>query len=191
MTPRSSAVAVGGEVASQVEEPSGIMRRSVWYIVVAVLWLGPAGQPVRAELQPGQEAPDFVLKSLQGRNLRLSEFRGNVVLLNFWAEWCNTCRDQLPELQQLHERYRQAGLVLLGVSLGDDTGHAGEAARAQGATYDVLADPDGQVSRLYGIDKMPVTVLIDRDGNFRQVYQGTPPRGNRSYVDELRNLLKE
>jgi len=167
------------------------MGRSVWYIVVAALSLGLACQAARAELQPGQDAPDFVLKSLQGRNLRLSEFRGNVVLLNFWAEWCNTCRDQLPELQQLHERYRQAGLVLLGVSLGDDTGHAREAMHAQGATYDVLADPGGQVSKLYGVEKMPLTVLIDRDGRFRQVYEGPLPRGSGSYVEELRNLLKE
>jgi len=159
--------------------------------VAAVLLACLACQAAWAEVADGEDAPDFVLKSLQGVNLRLSEFRGNVVLLNFWADWCSDCRDQLPELQQLHERYEQAGLVLLGISLDDDIRHAGDTARDYGATFNLLSDQGGKVSKLYEVDKMPVTVLIDRDGRLRGVYQGYRSRVEQAYVAELKKLLKE
>jgi peroxiredoxin len=167
------------------------MRRGISNSVAAALLACLACQTALAEVVTGEEAPDFVLKSSQGVNLRLSEFRGNVVLLNFWAEWCSDCRNQLPELQQLHERYEQAGLVLLGISLDEDIRHAGDTAQEYGATYRVLSDRGGKISRMYEVDKMPVTVLIDRDGRLRGVYRGYRSRDEQAFVAELKNLLKE
>ena len=69
---------------------------------------------------PVSSAPDFVLKSLDGENLRLSEYRGQIVVMNFWASWCGRCRDQLPSLENLHERYGDSGMQILSVNLDGD-----------------------------------------------------------------------
>jgi peroxiredoxin len=137
----------------------------------------------------GAEAPDFVLKSLSGKNLRLSEYRGEVVMLSFWATWCGDCRAQLEELGAMRERYQDAGIELLAVSLDQNARQAGEV--AAGASFPVLHDPAGDVGRLYDVERMPVMVLIDRGGVVREVFEGFRRGNGELYLERVQALLRE
>jgi peroxiredoxin len=137
----------------------------------------------------GSEAPDFVLKSVSGKNLRLSEYRGEVVMLSFWATWCGECRAQLEELGAMHDRYRDAGIELLAVSLDQNARQASEV--TAGASFPVLHDPAGEVGRLYDVSRMPVMVLIDRGGVVREVFEGFRRGNEEQYLERVQALLRE
>ena len=139
----------------------------------------------------GQPAPDFALKSITGENLRLSEFRGEVVMINFWATWCGPCRQEMPLLDELYQRYQKVGFQLLGVNIDDDQRSAAKMVRVLGVRFPVLLDERKDVSRLYDVDAMPATLLIDRTGIVRYVHHGYRSGYEQSYVDEIRELLKE
>ena len=155
---------------------------------ILALWAGAA---VPLTDLSGREAPDFALKSAAGENLRLSEYRGDVVMLNFWATWCGPCRQEMPLLDEMFQRYRKVGFTLLGINIDEDTRRARDMAETLGVTFPVLFDLDKTVSRLYAIDAMPVTLLIDRQGVVRHVHYGYKPGYEHTYVDEIRGLLRE
>jgi peroxiredoxin len=137
----------------------------------------------------GAEAPDFVLKSFSGQNLRLSEYRGEVVMLSFWATWCGDCRAQLEQLGAMRDRYQDAGIELLAISLDQSSRQASE--MTSGASYPVLHDGAGQVGRLYDVTKMPVMVLIDRGGVVREVFEGFRRGNEEQYLEHVQTLLRE
>lgn len=139
----------------------------------------------------GLPAPDFALKSSTGENLRLSEFRGDVVLINFWATWCGPCRQEMPLLDQLYTRYERVGFSLLGVNIDDDSARAMEMIKELGVSFPVLFDARKEVSQLYNVDAMPVTVLVDREGTVRYVHKGYKPGYEEMYLDQIRSLLRE
>lgn len=139
----------------------------------------------------GQEAPDFALKSATGENLRLSEYRGSVVMINFWATWCGPCRQEMPLLDELYSRYQRVGFNLLGVNIDDDSSRAMDMARELGVSFPVLFDARKEVSRLYDVEAMPVTVLVDREGTVRYVHHGYKPGYEDKYLDQIRSLLRE
>lgn len=139
----------------------------------------------------GQAAPDFALKSASGENLRLSEHRGNVVMVNFWATWCGPCRQEMPLLDELYSRYQRVGFSLLGVNIDDDSRKAMNMISELGVSFPVLFDDRKEVSKLYQVDAMPVTVIIDREGNVRHVHQGYKPGYEEKYLNEIRALLRE
>ena len=139
----------------------------------------------------GQPAPDFSLKSSSGENLRLSEYRGDVVMINFWATWCGPCRQEMPLLDELYSRYQRVGFSLLGVNIDDDSRRAMDMIRELGVSFPVLFDTRKEVSRLYEVDAMPVTVIVDREGNVRHVHEGYKPGYEQKYLDEIRSLLRE
>jgi peroxiredoxin len=139
----------------------------------------------------GQDAPDFVLKSASGTNLRLSEYRGDVVMINFWATWCGPCRQEMPLLNDLYSRYGRVGFSLLGVNIDDDSSRAMEMAEELGVSFPVLFDERKEVSRLYQVEAMPVTVLVDREGKIRHVHLGYKPGYEEKYLTQIRSLLRE
>ena len=145
----------------------------------------------QASVGPGRAAPDFTLRTGDGRNLRLAEQRGRVVMVNFWATWCTPCRVEMPHLQRLHEQYRSAGFLLLGVSVDDDPAKAMELAVKLKLSFPILFDTDKAVSRLYDLRTMPSTMLIDRDGSLRQVHRGYRDGVEALYAQQVRDLLKE
>jgi peroxiredoxin len=140
---------------------------------------------------PGQTAPDFTLKSDSGKNLRLSEFRGQVVLINFWASWCGPCRQEMPLLDKLYDQYRNTGFILLGVNVDENTENGSAMSRRLGVRFPVLFDREQRVSRLYNLDAMPATLLIDRDGAVRYVHRGYKPGYEQAYQAQIRELLKQ
>jgi len=147
--------------------------------------------PATAAESRGQAASDFALKSLSGANVRLSEHRGEVVLVNFWATWCGPCRQEMPLLNQIYQRYHGVGLELLGVNIDDTGGRATDMARTLGIGFPVLFDDSKTVSRQYQVNTMPTTLLIGRDGTVRYRHEGYQPGYEQKYVDQIRELLKE
>ena len=139
----------------------------------------------------GKEAPDFALKSLGGENMRLSEYRGEVVMINFWATWCGPCRQEMPLLDELYNRYQRVGFQLLGVNIDDDPRRAMEMAESLGISFPVLFDDRKQVSELYRVEAMPVTVILDRQGVVRYTHYGYKPGYEDYYLDQVRTLLRE
>jgi peroxiredoxin len=139
----------------------------------------------------GKDAPDFVLKGLDGRNLRLSEFRGQVVLVNFWARWAGDSRQEMPALDRINSTYNRAGLVVLGVSIDEDLGRAHEFAGAMKVSYPLLFDTGSDIGRDYMLQKMPMTILVDRAGVVRYSNVGFKRGDERAYLDHIRELLRE
>jgi peroxiredoxin len=139
----------------------------------------------------GQTAPDFVLKSATGENLRLSEYRGDVVMINFWATWCGPCRQEMPLLDELYTRYQRVGFNLLGVNIDDDSRRAMAMVNELGISFPVLFDEDKKVSKLYEVEAMPLTLLLDREGTVRHVHYGYQPGYEQKYLNEIRSLLRE
>jgi peroxiredoxin len=139
----------------------------------------------------GKEAPDFVLKGIDGRNLRLSEFRGQVVLVNFWARWAGDTRLLMPALDRINTTYRTAGLVVLGISVDDDLRRAREFADAMGVSYPILFDAGSAIGKDYQLQKMPMTILVDRAGVIRYSSVGFKRGDERAYLDQIRELLRE
>lgn len=144
-----------------------------------------------AAVAPQAQAPDFTLKSLEGKNLRLAEQRGNVVLVNFWASWCGPCKQEMPHLNKLYDKYRAAGFTMLGVNVDEDPRTAIGAASKLAVRFPVLFDADKHVSKLYDLQSMPATVLIDRDGRVRYLHRGYREGVEEAYDKQIRELVKE
>ena len=159
--------------------------------VVALGFLLAVQRPAPAAAAAiGELAPDFALPATAGGNVRLSEHRGEVVLLTFWSSRCAVCATQLAALSDLQTTYRSAGLVTLAVSVDDDLGRATQFAHAHPVRFPLLLDRRKGVSRAYSIERLPTTVLIDRRGRVRFLqsdYHGS----DNSYVAQVRELLDD
>jgi peroxiredoxin len=164
----------------------------LWRCLVACV-LGACGTAVWAQGYPllALPAPDFALHAFAGDNVRLSEHRGEVVVLTFWSSRCNVCAAQLDRLNSSFVTYRSAGLSVFGISVDDDQGRAREFADAHRVGFSMLADPSKDVARLYKVDNLPMAILIDRSGNVRHVYRDLETKNEALYVRELRGLLNE
>ena len=139
----------------------------------------------------GVSAPDFAAKSNSGRNVRLSELRGQVVLINFWASWCSPCRQELPLLSKIYSQYHGAGFALLAVNVDDNRKDAEVMLKRLDLKFPTLFDGNKSVAKLYGVDTMPATLVIDRDGRVRYVHRGYYDGYERKYEQQVRDLLKE
>ncbi|MCU7853502.1 MAG: TlpA family protein disulfide reductase [Candidatus Thiodiazotropha sp. (ex Monitilora ramsayi)] len=136
-------------------------------------------------------APDFTLKSRSGENIKLSELRGQVVMINFWASWCGPCRQEMPILDQLYQRYEPMGFTLLGVNVEEDSAAAEKVLREIPVSFPVLYDSKNQVSENYQVRAMPSTFLIDRDGKVRYLHKGYKPGYEDEYQQQVRELIRE
>ena len=154
---------------------------------LALATLSPAAAATSATLA----APDFTLRGADGRNVRLDELRGQVVLVNFWATWCGPCREEMPRLDVLYQKYHKSGFVLLGVNVDDDPRTALATAAKLNVSFPVLLDTDKKVSKLYDLNTMPSTVVIDRDGKMRFLHRGYRAGTEDDYEQQIRGLLKE
>lgn len=111
----------------------------------------------------GKTAPDFELKDLSGKDVKLSDFRGKNVVLNFWASWCPPCREEMPEFQKIYSE-NQDNLVVIGVNLQESRENAESFVKRLGITFPILLDPNAQVKDMYNVFTQPVTYFIDANG---------------------------
>jgi peroxiredoxin len=158
---------------------------------VVALLLSLALTSLTARAATDGPAPDFTLKSLAGDNVKLSELRGQVVLINFWASWCGPCRQEMPRLDDLYQKYGELGFTLLGVNVEQDSAEAQRMLHDTPVTFPILFDTQNQVSKLYDVTAMPSTVIVDRDGNVRFVHKGYQPGYEDEYQTQIRTLVRE
>lgn len=120
----------------------------------------------------GSEAPDFSLSDLSGQNVSLNDLKGKAVLINFWATWCYPCREEMDDLQAIYNKYKDKGVVILGVNVREGKGIVTEFANRFNITYPILLDEDGKVSDAYNVFGIPSTLFIDKDGIIRDTVMG-------------------
>ena len=142
-------------------------------LLILLVFLVPMTGSKAANPELGEPAPDFALRSRDGANLRLSEFRTQVVVLNFWAPWCGECRSASAALNRIHEEYQAGGLAMLGIAVDGEPDEIAGFVAASGMGFPVLLDADeSSVSRMYSLGSVPLTVVIDRFGKLRYLHKG-------------------
>jgi thiol-disulfide isomerase/thioredoxin len=137
-------------------------------------------------------APSFQLSGRGGKAIDLSQFKGQVVMINFWATWCGPCRQEMPLLEDIYKKYKPMGFTMLGVNVEPDSKSA-EAwlEKQKPVTFPIAFDVDSKVSKLYKVAGMPSTVFVDRKGNVRVMHKGYKPGDEDFYMTQIRSMLKE
>ena len=125
-----------------------------------------------AGVKRGDKMPGFTLAALKGGKVASSSWQGKVVLIDFWAEWCEPCRRELPELEKLSRELAAKGVVVVSVNIDKSRDHAEKLVKDAGVTFPVLLDPSGDVAGTFDLPKMPSSYLIDKTGKVRFVHEG-------------------
>jgi peroxiredoxin len=139
----------------------------------------------------GGPAPSFTLAALTGQQAALSQYKGQVVMVNFWATWCGPCQQEMPLLDQMYKKYKPAGFTLIGVNVDKDAPPVKQLLERKPVSFPVLLDPANQVSKAYHVDEMPSSVIIDRKGQIRYIHRGYKPGDENDYQDRIRQLIRE
>jgi peroxiredoxin len=139
----------------------------------------------------GGPAPAFTLTTLEGQPGALSQYKGQVVMVNFWATWCGPCQQEMPLLDQMYKKYKPAGFTLIGVNVDKEAPPVKELMARRPVSFPVLLDPANQVSKAYHVDEMPSSVIIDRKGEIRYIHRGYKPGDENEYQDRIRQLIRE
>ncbi len=155
---------------------------SILILALGVLWIWASRTSNTTQAanitapQQGFLAPNLSLETLDGKKVALSDFKGKVVLVNFWASWCPPCKAEMQAIQNTYQAYQAQGLVVLAVNatFEDSTDSARSFASAADLTFPVLTDPNGDASRLYHIDALPTSFFVDRQGKIQRVVVGGP-----------------
>lgn len=178
-----------GQVAS--EAPGAVQ--------IPIAPAAPQSDSVTTEVLPpgaarvGDQAPDFILKDLEGRDVRLSDLRGHPVLINFWATWCPPCRFEMPALEAVYREYKDEGLVILGVNTGERVRGADLQNRVRqfvqqfGLTFPIVLDADDSVATLYRLRAYPTTYFISSDGTIVDMRRGAfaSPQDIKRYLAKI------
>ena len=148
------------------------MKTIVSAVGMLIVLSGLLGMAARPPLV-GSPAPEIVLKDLQGRDVKLSDLRGKIVLVNFWATWCKPCKEEMPAMQASYDNLRDKGFVVLAVNELEDTARVAEHIRTHGHTFEVVMDHNNQVANMYGVVGLPASFLIDPQGIVRERISGS------------------
>ena len=142
-------------------------------LLPALLWPLSGCGPQATQPQAGAAAPAFPVERLDGSHAVFPEdYRGRVVALRFWADWCPFCKDEMQAIETVYQRQREAGLVVLAMNVGQSAEVAKRFSRGLGLSYEVALDPDAEVSARYGVAGLPLTYFIDRQGKVRNKILG-------------------
>ena len=136
-------------------------------------------------------APDFSLQARGGQTIKLSQYKGQVVMINFWATWCGPCRQEMPLLESIYKKYNKLGFTLIGVNVEPDSKAAEGFLKQTPVSFPVIYDKDSAVSKAYDVSGMPSTVIIDRKGNIRVLHRGYKPGDENEYLNSIRMLVRE
>ena len=136
------------------------------------------------------EAPDFVSENLRGGTTGLVDYKGKVVLLNFWATWCMPCRAEMPGMETLWQKYKEQGLVIAAVSVDEGSrGRIETFSKLLDLSFPILLDPESEVSDLYKVSNMPTSFLIDRNGKIISRIVGTEEWASSEAIQLVEGLL--
>jgi len=136
---------------------------------------------------PAAPAPTFTLPARDGGTVSLAQYKGQVVMINFWASWCQPCRQEMPLLNDIYRKYNKLGFTLIGVNVEPDRKSAEQWLKQTPVGFDT----ESKVSQAYNVAGMPTTVFIDRKGNLRALHQSYKPGDENGYLDQIRNLMRE
>lgn len=160
------------------------MKRHAFYPILILLLLAtllagcdrsrrePTPAPAPTNQAIGKPAPDFVLKDTKGKSWRLSELKGKVVFVNFWATWCPPCRSEMPSMQELVQTLPAKDFQMLAILSNDQAEVAERFAAGIGFSAPILLDPENLAARAYGITGVPETYIVDRQGILREAVIG-------------------
>ena len=169
--------------------PSSALTRAL----LAGFLLGLTGRPALAS-DPGLRvlpAPAISVKDGEGRVRTLSEFKGRVVLVDFWASWCAPCKSSLPALDSLHEEFHDAGLEVVAINVDEDPKSARAFLAGKSPSMTILFDPPGKSPEAFRVEGMPSSFLIDREGNIRFRHMGFTAQTRSDFRREVGILLGE
>ena len=167
---------------------------SSWkYVVVSLLLLalspvacGGQDPPETTGINVGSVAVDFTLEALDGSEVSLSQYRGDVVLINFWATWCPPCRAEIPDIEDAYRARKDEGFVVLGVSVEQTYGSVAPFVELAGMTYPVLLDELSQVYNTYRVPGLPTSLLVDEEGVIQARHVGQLSKAQlKEYLDQV------
>ena len=178
------------------------MRKSLMFVLLGliVFTASVSATSVTAEelrrmgLQPPKqrlESIDFELQDLSGATRRLSDYKGKVVFLNFWATWCGPCRFEMPSMEKLYRRFKDKGLEIVAVNLHEDRSSVQSFVDEYELSFTVLLDSTGRVGATYGARSIPTTYILDRDGFVLAGTIGTREWNTEEYLNLFEKLLSE
>lgn len=124
------------------------------------------------KVEEGKKAPDFVLTDMNGEKHRLSDYEGKGVLLNFWATWCKPCKREMPYMESQYQKNKDNGIQVLAVNIGESDVVINEFIKRHGLTFPILNDKKQEVLTAYGVDPLPITFLIDKEGKIVKIHKG-------------------
>jgi len=140
----------------------------------------------------GTPAPDFTLTSIDGTSVTLSDYQGQVVLLNFWASWCPPCRSEMPSMESLHRTIGNEDFVIIAVSIdGGGTDKVREFITENGYTFETLHDKNQAVADPYGIEAIPTSYIIDKNGTIVEISRGAENWNSQMRLSQFRELITE
>ncbi|RAK18469.1 peroxiredoxin [Anoxybacillus vitaminiphilus] len=158
----------------------GLVSYGLWQVLAA-------GNEKTTGLDIGNAAPDFELKTLDGKSIRLSELQGKKVILNFWATWCPPCQAEMPEMQNFYEKYNEdVEILAVNLTSQDSRDKVASFIKEYGLTFPVVLDEEGDVLKLYKISPIPTSYMIDREGTIRHKYVG--PMTYEQMVEFTKNI---
>ncbi len=157
------------------------------FLIALLLYIGlmQEGAEHQTRVSTGDKAPDFTLKTLEGKEVRLSDYKGKVVLINFWASWCPPCRAEMPLFEDVYKRYRDKGFEILAISTDVNEEAVHKFLKDIKVSFPILMD-DGKVSEIYGITGLPTSYLLDRDGKVIRIRLGEYKEVETDLKDALR-----
>ncbi len=139
-----------------------------------------------ADIELGGPAPDFWFETAQGQATSLSELEGKIVLINFWATWCNPCKTEMPYIQQIYDEWPEEELVMLAINVGDSSDDVASFMQSNSLSFPVLLDSQGEAATRYGIPGFPTTLFIDKKGLLQNARVGAF-----SSKEEIESILSQ
>jgi len=156
-------------------------------VLLLSVWLFACGSDETPQFSKGQTTPVFTLKKLEGgTNSFPADFKGKIVTLRFWADWCPFCKTEMKEIEPIYKKYQGKGLVILAVNVRQDKKTAAAFLKDMNISYNVLLDEEGNVARDYGVAGLPTTFIFDRNGKlYTRILGESTPEVFEKIVKEL------
>jgi peroxiredoxin len=168
------------------------------FIVILLMYRNPGGisqgfssvlpTPIPDLAASGNPAPDFTAQSVDGRTVSLGDYRGQVVIVNFWTTWCPACVEEMPVLQDVHRRYADRGVVVLAVDIGESKSEVQRYLNANDLDLTVLLDSREQIAAIYNIRSIPTTYIIDPQGEIDDMHYGS---ASAAQLDQYINAVND